>query len=204
MNENGLERLKTFYFGYDIVKIIPFTFFNQLPANPAYPAFNDHIYHEKFQLKNGTRFDINLDPGSTPLWRFGFRLSASPTFPPIDTIRHQDKTPYIHLCKGSIYDDDLNKRDEKFDMLRLSIYSGTNEDQSWTLIDNYRNEPLKFSFGRDHKGELYLSFDGGQVSPSYRSFAYPGLNQQFVQITAWADYLKFSINTSITVLQEIG
>jgi len=200
----GFERLRMFYEGYDIIKTIPFSFFNQSPVNQNNPALNDHFYPEKFQLKKGHCFDIVLNPGQTPLWRFGFRFSGSPEFPPLDESRHQENSPYLHLSKGNIYVSEPDRTDEMLNVLRLSLYTGSSEDQSVPLIKNYDNEPLKFRFGRKQTGSLFLSFDDDRLRPESKNFGYDNLdNTQFMQIAAWADCRPFNLSAHIVVLQEI-
>ncbi|WP_237722175.1 KAP family P-loop NTPase fold protein [Sediminibacterium roseum] len=191
--------LKDFYKGYDTIFDRDYSFTER--PNAGRPDLNDETFDKPIAFVEGGRFEIYLNPHTTPAWRFGFRFGRTNEFPAVIKGRHLTNYPYIVVVKG-IIETDGTAHDHTPPRLDLAVYSGADQTATENLINNYDQKPIDLSVERDEKSMIWVKANDNvgirEIRP-VSNFA----DYSWVQIAAWADHTNFSLATRIKYLQKL-
>lgn len=198
-NDRQFTYLKDYYKGYDTVFDRDYSFSERPTANER--NLNDDTFDRPIEFTKGGRFEIYLNPLTTQFWRLGFRFGRNKEFPAVAKGRHLSNYPYIVLVKGVI-ETNGSGHDLTPPRVNLAIYSGADQTDDETLINNYDQKPFDLSVERDEKSMIWVKANENvgikEISP-VKNFSDYG----WVQIAAWADYMNFSLSTRIKYLQKL-
>lgn len=177
---------------------VNWTFKNQTPP-VEYLDRNDDFYDEVLPL-NFQSLQIEINPGETKYWRFGFSFLQHFEKPTLIGGRHHDPNRAdIHLTVGDV----VNQEWALENQISLKEYHISPSKSEFTQFTRYKpSEKLKIALLPLGKNEWSIQITHKENVLGERRYNLS--NFEFVVISAWCDRREFDLNTTITLIQPVS